>query len=153
MLYLLLSIYSALIVVADQVTKYLTVKHIPLWTHKDFIPGFLGFTYTQNTGGGWSILSDHTWLLVVVSIICFALIGVAVWKKFFTGKYTLIALFSVLGGGIGNLIDRVRLGYVVDMIQTEFMDFPVFNVADCFISCGAIALFICVLLEDKRKQK
>lgn len=153
MLYVFLSIYSALIVAVDQITKFLTVKNIPLWGHKEFIPDFLAFTYTQNTGGGWSILSDHTWVLILVSVICFVAIGIAIWKKVFTGKYTLIALFSVLGGGIGNLIDRVRLGYVVDMIKTEFMDFPVFNVADCFISCGAIALLLCVLWEDKRKKK
>lgn len=153
MLYLYLSLLSALIVVADQVTKYLVVQNIPLHGHVPALHGFICLTYTQNTGGGWSILSGHTWVLVAVSLVFFALMILAVWKKFFTGKAQLICIFSVLGGGIGNLIDRVRLGYVVDMIETEFISFPVFNVADCFISCGAIALIFFVLFEDVRKGR
>jgi len=156
MLYVFLSLFSALIIVADQVTKYLTVQNIPLHGHMPVFHGFICLTYTQNTGGGWSFLSGHTWVLVLVSLVFFALIILAIWKKFFIGKAQLICLFAVLGGGLGNLIDRVRLGYVVDMIETEFISFPVFNVADCFISCGAIALLLFVLLEDVfkgRKEK
>ena len=153
MLYLCLSLFSALIVAADQVSKYLTVKNIPLGGHKELLHGFLCLTYAQNTGGGWSIFSDHTWVLAAVSLVFFALMILAVAKKFFTGKAQLICIFAVLGGGIGNFIDRVRLGYVVDMIETEFISFPIFNVADCFISCGAIALVLFVLLEDILKGR
>ena len=153
MLYLWLCLFSAGIVAADQFTKYLTVQNIPLHTAKDFIPGLLRLTYVQNTGGGWNILSDHTWLLIALSLVFFVLLVLAVWKKWFTGTGTLISLFAILGGGLGNLIDRLRLGFVVDMIETEFISFPVFNVADCFISCGAIALCIFVLLEDRKEKK
>ena len=73
-------------------------------------------------------------------------------KKWITGTGTLWSLFAVLGGGLGNLIDRVRLGYVVDMIETQFMDFPVFNVADCFITCGAIAMAVFLILDEKKNQ-
>ena len=153
MLYLILSLYSLLIVAADQLTKYLVVQNIPLHGHVPVLHGFICLSFEKNTGGGWSILSGHTWVLILVSLVFFALIILAIWKKFFTGKAQLICLFSILGGGIGNLIDRVRLGYVVDMIETEFISFPVFNVADCFISCGAIALVLFVLLEDVLKGR
>ena len=72
MLYLYLSLLSALIVVADQVTKYLVVQNIPLHGHVPALHGFICLTYTQNTGGGWSILSGHTWVLVAVSLVFFA---------------------------------------------------------------------------------
>lgn len=153
MQYFALSLFSALIVAVDQLTKYLTVSHIPYGGHKELLHGFLCLTFAKNTGGGWSILSGHTWLLAVVSVVFFAVMLFAVAKKFFTGKAQLICIFAVLGGGIGNLIDRVRLGYVVDMLETEFISFPVFNVADCFISCGAIALVFFVLLEDVLKGR
>ena len=153
MLHLYLFLFSALIVAADQVTKYLTVLKIPYGGHQPFLHGFVCLTYAQNTGGGWSILSDHTWVLIAVSVVFMALIAFAIWRKFFTSKAQLICLFAILGGGVGNLIDRVRLGYVVDMIETEFISFPVFNVADCFISCGAIALIFFVLFEDVRKGR
>ena len=152
MSYLLMSLFAILIVAADQITKFLTVAAIPLGGGKDFIPGFLRFTYVQNTGGGFSILQEHTWLLILVSLLAFALIFLAIYKKYVTGAGTLWSLFAILGGGVGNLIDRIRLGFVVDMIETEFISFPVFNVADCFITCGAIGLCIFVFLEDRKEK-
>ena len=138
------------IVAADQWTKWLVVDSIPLYGHVDFIPGFLGFTYTQNTGAAWSMLSGQQWLFVVVFVILTALLLLESFTfrmPFTTAERWLIA--AVYGGGLGNVIDRVRLGYVVDMIRTEFMDFPVFNVADCFISCGSILLILHMIFFNK----
>lgn len=153
MMYLFLSVFSAFVVLLDQLTKYLTVLYVKPAGSVDFIPGILGFTYAENTGGPWSILSDHTWILILVSLVFFALIFFAVGKKWFTGTGVLWSLFAIIGGGIGNLIDRVRLGYVVDMLQTKFMDFPVFNVADCFITCGAVSLAVFFLLDELKNRK
>ena len=152
MLYFFLGLFSLLIAAADQVTKYLTVAAIPLGGSKTVLPGIVGLTHVQNTGGAWSVFSDHTWLLIAVSLVFFAIMIHAVAKKWITGTGTLWSLFAVLGGGLGNLIDRVRLGYVVDMIETQFMDFPVFNVADCFITCGAIAMAVFLILDEKKNQ-
>ena len=138
------------IVAVDQWTKWLVVENIPLYGHVDFIPSFLGFTYTQNTGAAWSMLSGQQWLFVVVFVILTALLLLEYFKfrmPFTTAERWLIA--AVYGGGLGNVIDRVRLGYVVDMIRTEFMDFPVFNVADCFISCGCILLILHMIFFNK----
>ena len=142
------------IVLADQWTKWLVVENIPLYGHVDFIPGFLGFTYTQNTGAAWSMLSGQQWLFVVVFVVLTALLLLEYFKfrmPFTTVERWLIA--AVYAGGLGNVIDRVRLGYVVDMIHTDFMDFPIFNVADCFISCGCIALLLHLVFFNKQFWK
>ncbi len=138
------------IVLADQVTKYLVVANIPLHGHVDFIPGVLGFTYTKNTGAAWSMLEGQRWLFILIFVILTALLLVEYFKfrmPFTTVERWLIA--AIYGGGLGNVIDRVRLGYVVDMIRTEFMDFPVFNVADCFITCGCILLIAHMIFFNK----
>lgn len=142
------------IVLADQWTKWLVVENIPLYGHVDFIPGFLGFTYTQNTGAAWSMLEGQQWLFVVVFAVLTALLLLEYFKfrmPFTPVERWLIA--AVYAGGLGNVIDRVRLGYVVDMIRTEFMDFPVFNVADCFISCGCILLILHMIFFNKEIWK
>ena len=143
---LFMAIFAALAVVIDQVTKYLTVTHIPLHGHVDVIPGLVGLTYHQNDGAAWSILQGQQWLFVLIFMVFTGLI-VLEYKKNFMGftKFEKWCVAAIYAGGLGNMIDRLRLGYVVDMIQTEFMDFPVFNVADCFITCGCIALFIHLL--------
>ena len=135
MQYLLMALFAAGIVAVDQYTKYLVVANIPLHGHMDFMPGFLGLTYAQNTGAAWSSFEGMIWLFALV----FAVLTVAlVWEfskkrlPFTTLERWCIA--AIYGGGLGNMIDRLRLGYVVDMIETEFIQFPVFNVADCFIT-------------------
>ena len=150
MFFLILSLFAGLIVVLDQVTKYLTVANIALYGHADFIPGFLGFTYVQNTGAAFSSFEGQQWLFTLVFIVLTVLILVEYFKKPmpFT-KFERVMIAAIYGGGLGNMIDRVRLGFVVDMLQTEFMDFPVFNVADCFITCGCVLLIAHLILFNK----
>ena len=154
MFFLILSLFAGLIVVLDQVTKYLTVANIALYGHADFIPGFLGFTYVQNTGAAFSSFEGQQWLFTLVFIVLTVLILVEYFKKPmpFT-KFERVMIAAIYGGGLGNMIDRVRLGFVVDMLQTEFMDFPVFNVADCFITGGCILLLISLIFFNKEFWK
>ena len=154
MQFLLFSIFAAVIVIADQVTKYITVAFIPLRGHVDFIPGFLGLTYTQNTGAAFSTLEGMQWLFVLIFVVLTVAVLYEYFKKplpFTTFDRWCIA--AIYGGGLGNMIDRVRLGYVVDMIQTEFMNFPIFNVADCFITCGCILMIISLIFFNKEFWK
>ena len=154
MQFLLFSIFAAVIVIADQVTKYITVAFIPLRGHVDFIPGFLGLTYTQNTGAAFSTLEGMQWLFVLIFVLFTAAIIWEFSKKrwgFTTFERWLIV--AVYGGGVGNMIDRVRMGYVVDMVHLDFMDFPVFNVADCFITCGCILLVVHLIFFNKQFWK
>ena len=143
-------LFAALVVAADQFTKYLMLLYIPLHTRIDVLPGFLGLTYVQNTGAAFSSFQGQQWLFVLI----FAVLTVAIlWEYFkkpmpFT-RFERWCIASVYAGGLGNMIDRVRFGYVVDMIETRFMDFPVFNVADCFITCGCIILIISLFFNKE----
>ena len=154
MQFLFFSLFAALIVVADQITKYLTVALIPLYSRVDFIPGLLSFTYVQNTGAAWSIFEGMQWMFALIFLVLTAAVLYEYFKSplpFSTFERWCIA--AIYGGGLGNMIDRVRLGYVVDMIETTFIEFPVFNVADIFITCGCIALMASLLLLNKEFWK
>ena len=143
MQFVLMTLFAAGIVAADQITKYLTVANIPLYGHHAFLPGFLDFTYVQNDGAAFSSFEGMQWLFALIFLAFTAAIFYEYFKKpmpFTTLERWCIA--AVYAGGLGNMIDRIRLGYVVDMIETQFMDFPVFNVADCFITCGCILLIV-----------
>jgi len=146
MLYVFCTVLTAGLIALDQWLKWWTVANIPysvpMGEPLPFIPYILGLNYTRNTGAAWSILNEHTWLLTAVSAIMALVILLALVKKFVRHPFGVISLTVVLAGAIGNLIDRVRLGYVVDMFETLFMEFPIFNVADICIVCGGIAFCI-----------
>ena len=148
------ALFAAGIVAADQFTKYLTVANLALGERAPFIPGLLGFTYVRNFGAAFSSFQGQQWLFALIFAV-FTLLVIWEYRKksmpFSCFERWCIA--AIYGGGLGNMIDRVRLGYVVDMIETEFMEFPVFNVADCFITCGCIALMASLILFNKEFWK
>ena len=150
MTYIFMAIMAVLILVGDQVSKLLTVAKIPLYGSVDVIPGIVGLTYVQNDGAAFSMLEGQQWLCAVVFAIFAAFI---IWE--FSGKrlpfdtFERFCIVAVFAGGLGNMIDRLRLGYVVDMIETQFMNFPVFNVADIFITCGCIILIVHMIFFNK----
>ena len=150
MQYLFMILFVAGATALDQWTKFLVVENIPLRGHVEFIPDFLSFTYVENTGAAFSSFKGMQWLFLLVFVVFTA--GV-VWefvkkKMPFTmfDRWMIVAIFA---GGIGNVIDRIVLGYVVDMIHVDFMNFAVFNVADCFITCGCIALIVHLVFFNK----
>ena len=150
MTFLYYILFTVAVVAADQFTKYLTLANIPLYTDVPFIPGFLGFTYVRNTGAAFSSFEGQQWLFVLIFA---ALTAGILWEYFkspmpFT-KFERWCIAAVYAGGLGNMIDRVRFGYVVDMIETLFMNFPGFNVADCFITCGCFALIISLFFNSE----
>ena len=150
-LYLL---FTAAVVIADQVTKFLTVAHIPLYADVPFLPGIVQLTYVQNTGAAFSSFEGQQWLFAVIFVVFTLAVGYEFWKK--TMPFTNLErwlIVAVYAGGMGNMIDRLRLGYVVDMIETTFMDFPVFNVADIFITCGCILLMVHLVFFNKEFWK
>ena len=141
---------SAGVVVLDQITKYLTVRFIPLYEHIAGLPGVVGLTYVRNTGAAFSSFEGMRWLFVLLFLV---FTGALLWEYFKKPmpltRFERFCIAAIYGGGLGNFIDRLRLGYVVDMIETLFMDFPVFNVADCFITCGCIALMAHLFFWNK----
>ena len=143
-------LFVAGIVAADQVTKFLTVAFIPLYEDVPFLPGVLNLTYVHNTGAAFSSFEGQQWLFALIFLVFTGLILFEYFKKsmgFTTFERWCIA--AIYGGGLANMIDRVRMGYVVDMIETSFMDFPVFNVADCFITCGCVVLMVHLVFFNK----
>ena len=152
MFYGILTLFAVLVVVLDQVTKYLTVAHIPLGTASPVIPGLFQLTYVQNTGMAFSMLEGGRWFFLVMTLAALGLMVLAVKKRWISHPLGLWALAAIAGGAVGNLIDRIRLGYVIDMIEVTFMKFAVFNVADCFVVCGAILLVIYAFFLDRREE-
>ena len=150
MQFLFYVLFSAFVVAADQLAKYVTVACIPLYENRPFIPGLLRLTYVQNTGAAFSTFQGQQWLFALIFVIFTGLILREYFKKPmpFT-KLERFCIAAIYGGGLANMLDRVRLGYVVDMIETTFMEFPVFNVADCFITCGCVVLMVHLAFFNK----
>ena len=158
MTYILMALFAAGAVALDQWTKALTVANIALHSRVPFWDGLFRFTYVQNTGAAFSSFLGQQWLFALIFTIFTAALAYEMVKNTMGFKaFERWCLVAIWAGGLGNMIDRVRLGFVVDMIELEFMRFPVFNVADCFITCGAIALMVSTVLfnkelrEDKKK--
>ena len=152
--YFLLAI---VLIALDQLVKHMVLTYIPLYGSVPFIPYIMDLTFVKNTGAAFSILSDHTWLLTVSSLLMSIVLAIAVGKKFFAHPLGRTALTLVLAGAVGNLIDRAIRGYVVDMFHTLFMEFAVFNVADICVVVGGIAaglyyVFLYDKLEGKGKE-
>ena len=144
---------SALLVGLDQWSKYLTVQNISLGETKEFIPGFLSLTHLRNTGAAWSLLEGKMIFFYVITVIVSVVIIYLLIKNYKKSIWYSVGLSFVLAGAIGNFIDRVRLGYVVDMLQTDFMNFPIFNVADSTLVVGVIWIFIYLILDEKAAKE
>ena len=145
-------ILAVLLVVADQAVKFAVRSNIDLGQSIPFIPHVLDLTYVQNTGAAFSILQQHTWLLTLTSAVVVLIMCLLIVKGFFKNALGRWAAALVLAGGMGNLIDRVVFGAVTDMFRTTFMDFPIFNVADCCVTIGVPLLFLYVLLYVGREK-
>ena len=143
-------LFAGLIAAADQFTKYLVVQSIPLYEKLPLLPGVLGLTHVRNQGAAFSSFQGMRWLFILIfAVFTLALLYEYFQKPLAFTKTERWCLAAIYGGGLGNIIDRVRLGYVVDMLETEFMDFPVFNLADCFISCGCVLLMVRLAFFNK----
>lgn len=151
--YLALAAFAAAVVALDQWTKWLVRRDLPLYASKDSILGIFHITHVENTGGAWSMFSGQLWLFIGVMALFVALIVVLIWKQWLKKPFEWWCLAAILGGGIGNLIDRLANGRVTDMICLDFVNFPVFNVADCFITVGCFALIVYVIFLDRTEDK
>ena len=150
------AILAVLLILGDQLTKLAVRTGIPLGGSIPFIPHVLDLTYVQNTGAAFSLLRQHTWLLTLTSALVVLVMCALIVKGFFQNALGRWAAALVLAGGVGNLIDRALFGFVTDMFQTTFINFAVFNVADCCITIGVPLLFLYVLLfwdDDKEKEE
>ncbi len=148
-------VISFLIVLADQASKSFTAQKIGVGGQFELIPGIVRLTHIQNTGGAFSIFSDKTLILTIISAVAVVIILLLLILSKFNG-FGRLSLAFILGGAIGNLIDRIVYGFVVDMIEPTFITFAVFNVADIFVCVGAFFLVIYLLFfwhPGKNKAK
>ena len=133
--------------------KWWVRENISLGQSIPFIPHVMDLTYTQNTGAAFSSFSGMTWLLALVSLGASVVVAVLMARNFFPGKWGRLSLSLILAGAAGNLIDRALLGFVTDMLQTTFMEFAVFNVADICVVAGGFLMAGYVLLRwDKDRE-
>ena len=155
MLYTLLIV--ALIAI-DQVVKLWVRGNIPLGESIPFIPYIMDLSYVQNTGAAFSIFSQHTWMLTLISLAVSIFIVVLLFRPIFTHWWGKLSLALVLAGAVGNLIDRALFSFVTDMFRTTFINFAVFNVADICVVIGGISVCVYVIFfydkwEGKDEEK
>lgn len=137
---------AAALVALDQYTKLAIRSTLELGEQLTLLPGVLGLTYVQNTGMAFSSLSGATWFLTLVSLAASIAVAVMLLRNHpFSHPFGKWTLALILAGAVGNLIDRFFLHYVTDMIQVLFVNFAVFNVADCCVVVGGFLLAVYVL--------
>ncbi len=141
---------------ADQLFKFLVIEYLKPVGFVNVIDGVLRFRYVENTGAIFGSFAAHTAVLTVFSVVLLVATVVFLVKNKDKSKIVNVCLILMISGGIGNIIDRIRLKYVVDFIEPLFVDFAVFNFADCLITVGAFALIFYLLVDivkDSKKEK
>lgn len=147
----------AVLVGLDQLLKYWTVTHLALGESAPLLPGVMRLTRLHNYGAAWSSLSGKTAVLLVVTAAMMIAVAVLLVRRIVRHPLGVAACLLILGGGLGNMIDRVVHGYVVDMFDLLLFNYPIFNLADCFVVVGAIlgAIYYLWFYEkyDKKEKK
>ena len=142
-----------LAVFLDQITKYLTILFLKPIDTLPIIKNVIHLTYVENTGAAFGMMKNQRWLFMIVSTVAIIALLLYLFKKKTQPKLENLASAFIVGGGIGNMIDRVFLGYVVDMIDFRLINFAVFNVADSFVCVGAGLLMLYIILSGVKEYK
>jgi signal peptidase II len=147
-----MNVYPLLIIAAiialDQFTKFLVVTRLTPVGDYSVISGLLEFTYVENRGIAFGMFQNQRWFFVVATSIIAIVVLYFIFKMFKDYVFYTVCLSLIFGGAIGNIIDRVRFGYVIDFIHFSFFS-PVFNIADSAVVVGAIALSIAILFTKE----
>lgn len=152
-------ILSSLIILSgigiDQLTKFLAVKFLAPIDTCPLISGVLHLTYVENRGAAFGMLADQRWIFIVISAVAIVLFGALLFSGKLPNRLYTVAAAMIVSGGIGNMIDRLALGYVVDFIDFRLINFAVFNGADSFVCVGAGILILALILDiiDEKKKK
>ena len=137
----------------DQLTKWLAVVNLqgepsfPLWRE------VLHFTYTENTGMAFGMLKDHRWVFMVFSTVSIIALIVYLFRFRPESRWMQVSMAFIIGGGIGNMIDRIFLGYVVDFIDFTLINFAIFNIADSFVCIGAGIMIVYLVIDLVKEIK
>lgn len=146
-------ILSIIVIIADQISKYFVIDKLKGAASHVIIPGFLKFTYVENYGAAFGILKNKKIFFIIATLIIIIFISMFLVKYYYKiSIFMKIGLGLLLGGAIGNFIDRLRFGYVVDFINVRLFnsyDFPVFNIADISIVIGTIIILFLTLFDKE----
>ena len=137
-----------LLIILDQAVKGYVVKEIPLGGMRRFIPKVVSLTYLKNSGAAFSMLENQQWFFTIITLIAMGAAFVYLYRHIIGSIWLLLGLTLIISGGIGNFIDRLRQGFVVDMFHLDFMNFAIFNVADIYLTIGVGLLLIYLLREE-----
>ena len=141
-----------LLIALDQAVKWYVVKEIPLGGMRRFIPKVVSLTYLKNSGAAFSMLENQQWFFTIITLIAMGAAFVYLYRNIKGSIWLLLGLTLIISGGIGNFIDRVRQGFVVDMFHLDFMNFAIFNVADIYLTIGVGLLLIYLLREESHES-
>ena len=137
----------AAVIGLDQLTKWLTVVNLEEYESFPVWQDVFHFTYVKNTGMAFGMLKDHRWVFMVFSTIAIIALIIYLFRFRPESRWMQVSMAMIIGGGIGNMIDRVFLGYVVDFIDVTLINFAVFNIADSFVCIGAGIMILCLVLD------
>ena len=137
-----------LLILLDQAVKGYVIKEIPLGGMRRFIPKVVSLTYLKNSGAAFSMLENQQWFFTIITLIAMGAAFVYLYRHIEGSIWLLLGLTLIISGGIGNFIDRLRQGFVVDMFHLDFMNFAIFNVADIYLTIGVGLLLIYLLREE-----
>ena len=153
MMYTIGTLAALALLALDQWFKHWITVNLPLGETRAFLPGLVQLRCVHNYGAAWSSFSGQRWLLVAVTTCIVLAVLFVLARRIVRHPLGVAACFLILSGGLGNIIDRVRLGYVVDMFDFLFMDYPVFNVADICVVCGAVLAVVYYLWFYEKYDK
>ncbi|MEA5040185.1 MAG: signal peptidase II [Clostridiaceae bacterium] len=138
------------IIAADQMVKQWAQNNLQQLGTLPLISGVFHLTYARNTGAAFSLLQGARWAFVLIGVLMVGLLIWALRAGWVRGLFGRLSVLFLVGGAVGNLIDRVRFGYVVDLFDFRLIHFAIFNVADSFITVGGIMLGIYLIFIDRR---
>lgn len=144
---------AAALIVIDQLVKWGTVQSFSLFEGQELIPGVVSLYYIQNQGAAWGIFQGRMGFFFVITIVVVGYMIYTFHKTPLKSRLAGISFSFILAGALGNFIDRMRLGYVVDMFRLDFINFPIFNVADVCLTVGVIMMIIYILFFEKEEEK
>lgn len=142
-----------LCIAADQLTKICAAANLKDISTLPIIENIFHFTYVENRGAAFGMLADHRWVFMILSVVGIAAIFIYLTVTKPKSWWMRLALCFIVGGGVGNMIDRIARGYVIDFIDCRFINFYVFNVADSFVCVGCAMFIIAVIIDEVRERK
>lgn len=149
-------IYSGifiLLIAADRFTKQFAIRNL-MEQEREIIPNVLSLHYLENRGAAWGLFQNATWLFIIITIIVVSAMLYFYSRIPFERKYNLLrtSIIILSAGAVGNFIDRILWRYVVDFLYFKWINFPVFNVADCYVCIAAVLLLYCFLFKYKDEE-